>query len=122
MKYADWDKYNQEILKEDAIDLYTPALAGANMRSRKISESGLFRLARRTCSLYSIEIKASGSWGRILIFDEKELWKFFQPSTFTGSFVLEGCCYDGLYVHSKSGPGTDALLTINWRELDGQLI
>jgi hypothetical protein len=117
------DQPYREIVLDAARDLYTPSLPGMLMRSLLVRESGLFRLARRTCSLFSVEIKALGSWGRILLFDEHENLIFYQPSTFTGSFVIDGCAFDGLYLLSDCGNGkTDALLTINWREADAAMV
>ncbi len=117
-----WLRYEQEIVLVDAVDLFTPASYGSFMRSRLFAESGMFRLARRDATLYSVMIEAGGSWGRILIYDGTGREIFYQPSTFTGSFVLEAGCKDGIICHFNAGDGSDALITVNWRERDDQLV
>jgi hypothetical protein len=117
-----WSLCEQETVPEFAEDLYTPSAPGSLMRSRMFNSSGMFRIARRHASLYSVEIKAAGSWGRILIYDGDGKLVFYQPSTFTGSFVLEGGCRNGIIVHINSGAGSDGLFMVNWREKDRALI
>jgi hypothetical protein len=118
MLMSAWEEYAHVFRKEDATDLYTEPIAGSGMRMRTIRESGIYRLSRRTCNAYSILIEGIGAWGRIILFDGRATEFFHQPSTFTGSFVLDGCAFDGLYCHSYSGPGSDAIVTVNWREMD----
>lgn len=111
-----WENYNHPLIIEQAADLIVPRSKATLTRSATILQSGLFRLSRKTCSLYSVEIKSCGAWGRILILDGDENEVFFQPSTFTGSFVLDACCWNGLYVWNMSGPGSDSPINVNWRE------
>lgn len=122
MLIEDWEACKPCPVIEDAIDLYTQAAPKALMRSRVFKESGIFRISRRDCELYSVEIKTCGAWGRLLILDGNSDWVFYQPSAFTGSFVLGACCFGGMYLWAVSGPGADSLLTINWREQDRKLV
>lgn len=103
------------------VDLYAPCAPGTNMRSLKVDRVGRWRLARRSCELYSVQIVSSGAWGRIRVADghDRELWE--QPSTFTGSFWLSAGALDGLIVEVSS-LDRGANLTINWREADGEII
>lgn len=130
MDVNDFLAYNHPIHKSDAVDVFTPADPFSKMRTLICKDSGLFRVARRTCSVYSVEIKSCGSWGRVLLFNEDydidKDWErsvlFCQPSTFTGSFVLEGCAWGGLYLLAMCGPGSDLVLTVNYREPDAALV
>lgn len=80
---------------------------------------GLFRLARRWCELYSVQIVGSGTWSRIRCLDGNLVPKFEQISTFTGSFWLSAGCEGGLIVEVYSKYVADCPnLTINWREKD----
>ena len=101
-------------------DVYTPAAPGSLMRAYQLFDAGVFRLARRDCAFYSVMIAAAGSFGRIMIRDGtgRPLWA--QPSSFTGSFVLDAYAEKGLVVeaHMETAP----FLTISWREPDGEII
>lgn len=101
------------------VDLYAPSAPGSLMRSMKVSGSGLFRICRRDCELYSVQIVSSGSWGRARVMqaDMRVLW--FQPSTFTGSFWLSAGAIGGLLVELD---GSEINLTLNWREPDREMI
>ena len=112
-----WEHYRHALIAKEATDVYTAACPGSITRAASIKTSGLFRLARRTVSLFSVEIKSCGSWSSVLIVDGRGTEIFYQPSLFTGSFKLEDpVCYDGLLVYALSGPGSDALIDINWRQ------
>ena len=91
------------------------------MRALKVDRVGRFRLARRTCELYSVQILSGGAWGRIRLTDghDRELWE--QPSTFTGSFWLSAGALGGLIVEVAS-IDRGANLTVNWREPDGEIV
>lgn len=103
------------------VDLYVNAAPGSLMRSIKIDEPGLWRLARRSCELYSVQIISSGSWGRARVMNGhgRKLWE--QPSTFTGSFWLGGGAEGGLIVELSS-QDVAANLTINFREPDREIV
>jgi hypothetical protein len=103
------------------IDLYAPPAPGSLMRSIRLSRSGLWRLARRTCELYSVMIVSAGSWGRFQCSDAAGNSKFIQPSTFTGSFWLGGCCEGGLIVELDARDCATNL-TVNWREPDARMV
>lgn len=105
----------------NVVDLYTPAAPGSLTRSRSLHAIGLFRLARRSAELYSVQIISAGAWARIKVRDGTGRELFHQPSSFTGSFWLGGGAEDGIVVevHARdSGPN----LTINWREPDRERV
>lgn len=82
-----------------------------------MARPGMFRLARRSCELYSVQIVGGGTWTRIrcLTGAMREVWE--QPSAFTGSFWLSAACEDGLIVEvSAMDEPSCPNLTINWRE------
>lgn len=98
------------------IDYFVPAGPGSLMRSVTLDEVGIHRLARRSCELYSVEITAG--WGRLRVSNGcgRALW--YQPSMFTGSFVLGCAAEEGLIVEIQGGAPT---VQVNWRELDRSL-
>lgn len=98
-------------------ELLTPAGPGSLMRSITIDDVGVFRVARRSCELYSVEITAG--WGRLRLSNGlgRSLW--YQPSIFTGSFVI-GCeAEEGLIIEIQGGPPT---VNVNWRESDREVV
>lgn len=104
----------------DIEDVYAPALPGSLMRCALLDRPGKFRLARRDCELYSVQIINAGDWGRLWAKTGRDRSVFHQPSTFTGSFVLGGGCEDGLIMELHS---IDTFcVEINWREPDRSLI
>lgn len=103
------------------VDLYAPCAPGTNMRSLKVDRVGKWRLARRDCELYSVQIVSSGAWGRFRVSDGHERELLEQPSTFTGSFWLSAGALAGLIVEVSS-LDRGANLTINWREPDGDIV
>lgn len=86
-----------------------------------ISDLGRVRLARRDCELYSVQIVSAGAWIRaqLLTAGGRPLW--FQPSTFTGSFVLMAGAEGGLIIE-MGGRDRGAMITINWREPDTRIM
>jgi len=93
------------------------------MRSIRVAKNGIWRLSRRQCSLYSVQIVSSGVWGRARCMDAdgRKLWE--QPSTFTGSFWLGAGALYGLLVEVASDNPEDAAnLTINWQEPDEAMV
>ncbi len=99
------------------IDVLTRPAPGSLMRSVRIYKPGEYRICRRDCELYSVMIVSSGSWGRARIKDaeNRNLWQ--QPSTFTGSFVLQAGAFGALIVEMACFSPYDAPnLTVNWRE------
>ena len=111
----------RNIVTTAPIDLYAPCAPGSNMRSLKVDRVGRWRLSRRDCELYSVQIVSSGAWGRIRVSDGQERPLFEQPSCFTGSFWLSAGALDGLIVEVAS-LDAGANLTINFRESDGELV
>lgn len=106
-----------------AIDLHVRPAPGSLMRSATLEKPGLFRLARRECELYCVQIASAGAWGRAVVMDGdgRELWG--MPSTFTGSFVIGGGAEHGLLVHLHCLKPSDALnFTVAWRELDKAIV
>jgi hypothetical protein len=91
------------------------------MRSAFIDDLGLVRLARRSCELYSVQILSAGAWvrARVLTGTGRPLW--FQPSTFTGSFVLMAGAEDGLILE-MGGRDRGATIVVNYREPDARII
>lgn len=104
-----------------AVDLFAPPAPGSLMRSIRLSQAGLWRLSRRSCELYSVQIVSAGAWGRFACFDGVGREVFMQPSTFTGSFWLSGGCVDGLLVDIDA-KDCATNLTINWREADSRVL
>lgn len=100
-------------------EIYAPAAPGSLMRTICVEGPGLFRLSRRDCELYSVQIVSAGAWGRARVTNGKgrKLWE--QPSTFTGSFWLSAGAEAGLLVELY-GDGTN--LTLNWREPDREMV
>lgn len=106
----------------EAVDLYAPCAKGSLMRSLCVHKVGRFRLSRRACELYSVQISGQGSWARarVMTGEGRELW--YQPSVFSGSFWLSAGSDDGLIVELHSSTGAAPVLTINWRESDAELV
>ena len=124
MNFIDHEPFDPRatIVLEDAEDLYAPASPTNLVLAIVINRSGLFRLARRTCALKAVEIKAGGSFGSLRAYDGNGKPVYNFPSTFTGSFPLEPCCWDGLYIHSTNGGGAPCLVTVSWREKDAEIV
>jgi hypothetical protein len=121
-----FQKVSRETFPFDAtrlIEIYAPAAPGSLMRAYRIWKPGLYRLSRRSCELYSVQIVSSGAWGRFRVWDGRGNKIIEQPSTFTGSFWVNGGCFDGLVceMHCFS-PGDSSNLTLNWREPDTKLL
>ena len=104
-----------------AIDLYAPAAPGTLMRSMKVDRVGRYRVARRSCELYSVEILSGGAWGRWRVTDGHDRELIMQPSTVTGSFWLSAGALDGLIVEVAS-LDRGANLNVNWREPDTTIV
>lgn len=101
-------------------DIYCLPVPGTYMRSYQLFEPGVFRLSRRDCAFYSVMIAASGDFGMLTVRSGtlRPLWS--QPSSFTGSFVLDCFSEEGLIVEAylESQP----FLTISWREPDDKMV
>lgn len=102
-------------------EVYAACAPGSLMRSATIDALGLVRVARRSCELYSVQILSAGAWvrARVLTGSGRPLW--FQPSTFTGSFVLMAGAEDGL-VLEMGGIDRGATIMLNWREPDARIM
>jgi hypothetical protein len=75
--------------------------------------------------MQAIEIKSAGGWGRILLTDGHQRWRFFQPSSFTGSFyfgMVGAFCESGLFLVQDCGDNTAPYLTLAWKEYQGAVI
>ena len=107
----------------DMIDVRVAPSPSTLMRCARVARPGSFRLARRDCELYSVQIVGGGTWTRIrcLSGTGRTIWE--QPSSFTGSFWLSAACEDGLVVevHARDEVSCPNL-TINWRERDRQVV
>lgn len=103
---------------------YTPTAPGSLMRSCTVDRLGITRVCRRAAELYSVQIYSAGPWvrARVLTFTGRQLW--FQPSTFTGSFLLmAGTCDDeGGLMLEMSGYDRGAVIGLNWREADARIV
>jgi hypothetical protein len=89
------------------------------MRSAMIMSAGKFRLSRRPCELYSVEIMNPGAWPRYIIRESTGRMAWYEPSAFTGSFVHGGGMEDLVVeIYSSSTP----LACVNWRELDREIV
>jgi hypothetical protein len=97
-------------------DIYTPAAPGSLMRSIRIEDNGKFRVARRDCELYSVQIAGNGAWSKLKISNGEGRELFHMPSCFTGSFVVGGESEGGLYIEVSATVPPN--LTINFREMD----
>lgn len=95
------------------VDVRVPDVEGSHFRTYQLFDSGVFRLCREDCVFYSIMIAAAGSFGRLFIRTGtgRPLWA--QPSTFTGSFVLDAFSEGGLIVEAYME--AQPFLTVTWR-------
>jgi len=118
MERAEWDRYLPESFIESAQEIFTAPSPRSLKRIRMFWTSGMFRVARRDCSLYSVEVANCGAWGRLRIFTGTGRIVFDMPSLFTGSFPLEGFCEGGLICHIACGPGSDILMSVTFTEPD----
>jgi hypothetical protein len=105
----------------DVVDVLVPASAGTLMRCAVLDEIGAFRISRRDCELYSVQIVSAGAWGRVSVTDGRGRRIFRQPSTFTGSFWLSAGALSGLIVHLESAM-TAPTLSVNFRERDREVV
>lgn len=108
----------------EIIDEYVACAPGSLMRSVPIERLGLTRVCRRVCELYSVQVTANGSFvrARVLTGSGRPLW--YQPSTFTGSFVLMGGVGEdepGLILE-MAGRDRGATISLNWREPDTRMV
>lgn len=101
-------------------DLFAPAAPGSLMRSILVEGPGRFRIARRNCEIYSVQIPTCGDLAKFRLLDACGETKFFMPTVFTGSFWLSAGCDGGLIAE------LDALnvvtIVINYREPDQKLV
>lgn len=99
------------------IDVYVSPSPSSLMRCARVSRPGSFRLARRACELYSVQIVGGGTFTRVRARagSGREVWE--MPSSFTGSFWLSAGLEDGLIVevHARDEASCPNL-TVNWRE------
>jgi len=104
------------------IDVWGRPAPGSLLRSIRIGKTGIYRVSRRDCELYSVMITSSGAWGRAKLFDAdgNDIW--LQPSAFTGSFVLMAGAFGGLLASIYSADLFAPWLTINWRERDRKIV
>lgn len=105
------------------IDVYVTPSPSSLMRCARVARPGRFRLARRACELYSVQIVGGGTFTRVRAStgSGRHVWE--MPSSFTGSFWLSGGLEDGLIVEIHA---TDEVscpnLTVNWREQDRRVV
>ncbi len=106
--------------RHSPVDIYIPACSGSLGRTYQLNDPGVFRLARRDCVFYSVMIAASGSFGSVVVRTGtgRPIWS--QPSSFTGSFVVNGFAEGGLVVEAwmEARP----FVTISWREPDDKIV
>lgn len=101
------------------IDVISPAAPGSLMRAARITAPGVFRISKRDCELYSVQITGSGAWGRFKIVQGDGRALFEMPSTFTGSFVVGAGALGGLIVVIDAMTNYEsAQLCVNFRERD----
>lgn len=103
-------------------EIYAPANPRGLIRTVTLARNGIFRLARRDAELYSVMVAAAGAWGRAKVMNGRGEPKWMQPSTFTGSFVLNGGCEEGLLVELYGSGNTAPNLTVQWREPDARVV
>ena len=107
----------------DFVDVQVPPSPGSLMRCARVARPGLFRLARRDCELYSVQIVGGGTFTRVKMLSGsfRDLWE--QPSSFTGSFGLSAASENGLFceIHALD-EASSPNLTINWRERDRKTV
>ncbi len=107
----------------DIVDIFASPSPSSLMRCARVARPGAFRLARRSCELYSVQIVGGGTWTRIRLLSGslRPLWE--QPSSFTGSFWLSCGSEHGLIVQlSAKDEVSCPNLTINWRESDRRVV
>lgn len=105
------------------VDIRVAASPSSLMRAARVSRPGLFRLSRRDCELYSVQIVGGGTFTRIKMMTGtmRVIWE--QISTFTGSFWLSASSENGLFceIHALD-EASSPNLTVNWRERDRVLV
>jgi hypothetical protein len=105
----------------DVLDIIVPATPGSLMRATQLWQKGYFRVSRRDCEVYSIQITSSGSWAALYIYNGLGRILFHMDSAFTGSFWLSAGAEEGLIVHLHSR-ATPPTITVNFREKDLKLL
>jgi len=81
------------------------------------TEPGTFCLSKaKHVKFYSALIWKNG--GYISVYDGTGRLVWAMPSIFTGSFVVDAYCENGLYVRVGAGPGLCPSNTICWLEQD----
>jgi len=104
----------------DLVDIHVPCFPGSLTRSAQLYGTGRFRISRRTCELYSVQILSAGSFGRARVTDGTGRAIWYQPSTFTGSFQLGAGCVDGIIAELYASEGIN--FTLNFREADEAIL
>ena len=107
-------------MADSPLDIYTPAAPGSLMRSAVLDRPGIYRLARRDCEIYSIQVLNAGDWSRARIMTGRDRAVWYMPSVFTGSFWLSGGLEDGLIAELSAM--NFIILSINWREPDRSIV
>ena len=122
MAEASWSRAKKKCVSYEKLpgvtDIFVPPAPGSLMRCALLDQAGVFRLARRTCELYSVEIMNPGAWPRYIIRESGGRIAWYEPSAFTGSFTHGGGMSDLVVeIHAASTP----LACINWRETDREV-
>jgi hypothetical protein len=107
--------YQTLTVDDKIIQTITPAKAGQFFTARLVPP-GYWRLTNKDAVVYSIMILNCGAWGFLGIYDGTRRLIWAQPSAFTGSFVIEGFCKDGIIVDNGYGQHMGTNITVNWRE------
>lgn len=97
-------------------DLRIAPAPGSLMRAIAFRRPGKTRISRRDAEFYSIIIACQGSASYLKVTDGFGVTLFFQPSAFTGSFVLAAAAPGGIIV-DMDGESV-ATISVNWRERD----
>lgn len=102
-------------------DMILPCAPGSLMRAAIVDRVGVFRLARRSCELYSVQIASAGAWARMRVLNGRGRVLWYQPSAFTGSFWLGAGAEDGLVVEIGAMDRAPQLI-VNFREPDAAFV
>ena len=109
---------------DTAKDIKAPSAPNALTRMHVIDTPGTYRLSRRDCELYAVNIIRSGMASRIGLYTGKLRGVFSLPAGSapgfcSDSFPIGGFCEDGLYVQALGGM---PLFGVIWREKDLQTV
>lgn len=109
---------------DKATEVKAPSAPNSLTRMHVIDAQGTYRLSRRDCELYTVNVIRSGMASRIELYtgDLRGVFSLpagSSPGFCSDSFPLGGFCERGLYVRCSGGA---PLFAVTWREKDLQTV